>query len=111
MYLLCLGYRSELCSHFGASYYVSFEQMTFVSIVNAEQNENVPALVEEGYRAVTEGVPRHFQAALTDPERGAEARAELKEDLCFHPVHALSNPINHSAAALCCVAVGPLQLQ
>ena len=64
-------------THEEGSYYVSFEHMAFVSIVNAEQGDNVQAFVEEGYRAVTEGIPRHFQAALSDPEWGAEARAEL----------------------------------
>ena len=63
------------------SYYYCFEKGRFMQIENINEITDPEILesvtVEEGYRAVTAGVPRNFTAALRDPVWGEPARAEL----------------------------------
>ena len=56
--------------------YFSFTDNTYVTLTNSEAIEQ-EEYIEEGYRAVTEGVPRSFEAALRDPVWGDPARKEL----------------------------------
>ena len=56
--------------------YWSMTEFAFMMIETSDGRE-VDVYVEEGYRAVTENVPKSFEAALADPKWGGPAQKEI----------------------------------
>ena len=56
--------------------YWSMTDFAFLMIEVTGECER-PECIEEGYRAVTENVPKNFEAALADPKWGPPARKEI----------------------------------
>jgi hypothetical protein len=62
-------------NHTNESLYFSFSLNAYVCIEQDATYENVS--IEEGYRAVTQGVPNSFQAAMVNQKWGDAARTEF----------------------------------
>jgi hypothetical protein len=76
IYLACYADWSQ---HKNDTYYYDFLQNTFVSVNPTALPMDCYVAVEEGYAAVSEGVPKDFQAALAHPLWGDPARDELNK--------------------------------
>jgi len=78
------SYWVDWSEHDGDAYYFSFSHNAFVTFDNYDEERDNNFIIkdksdtgEECYRAVTEGVPQSFEAALHDASWGDPARTEF----------------------------------
>ncbi len=80
--------------------YFSFADNSFIR-VEGKPLDDLPAAffadTEEGYRAVTENVPKSFAAALKDPIWGEPARKELNTLISTRAIVEVSSALAHDA--------------
>lgn len=65
-------------THYDDDIYFSFSNNCYYTFINHESNNNSEIIIEEGYKAVTEGIPKSLSAAMSHPVWGEAARKEFE---------------------------------